>query len=187
MSLGILAGGAARRMGGQAKGLIEIEGESLIARAARRLPDADTFLLGDPAGPYAELGWPTYPDLIAGKGAPGGVLTAIRRARDPWVFVIACDMPNVDDEARSGLIALRQAPATLYRCEGRLQPLAGWWHRDAAEQIEAAMESNWGLTRIARALEACVVETDRGDWFENLNRPEDLSEMRRRRAGPAAS
>ena len=39
------------------------------------------------------LGLPLYPDLVPGRGALGGLYTALSAASQPLVAVVACDMP----------------------------------------------------------------------------------------------
>ena len=60
----VLAGGRATRMGGRDKGLLELLGEPLAARALRRLrPQVGTLLLNANRhlDAYAALGVPLYP------------------------------------------------------------------------------------------------------------------------------
>ncbi len=180
MTGALLAGGRARRLGGVAKGLIEVDGEAIAARLLRLLREVceDVFVVGDPAGPYADLGVPVVADRVPGKGAPGGVHTALRTAAPGWVCVLACDLPRFDRPTLDALRARAGAQdAVLARVDGRLQPTAGLWHTRAAPTIEALLPTDPGFGRIVAALQVEVVEGLRAGAFFNLNTPADRQQM----------
>ncbi len=93
--LGIFVGGAGTRMGGVAKGLLEHDGESLVARwlriaAACAVP---ARLVGrHPA--YAQLGT-LLDDAAPATGPLGGLTALLRHADTRYVVAVACDMPFV--------------------------------------------------------------------------------------------
>lgn len=93
----ILAGGESRRMG-QNKALLRLSpgGPTLVETVVARLAEAgyqSPILLANTPNDYAFLGLPTFPDSIQGKGALGGILTALQCAPQERVLVVACDMP----------------------------------------------------------------------------------------------
>jgi molybdopterin-guanine dinucleotide biosynthesis protein A len=93
----IQAGGESRRMG-KDKALIPFLGAPLIQRVRGRVaPLADELLVTtNQPQDYRFLGLPLYPDLIPGRGALGGLYTALSAASQPLVAVVACDMPFVN-------------------------------------------------------------------------------------------
>jgi len=94
LTLAIQSGGQSTRMG-RDKGLVEFLGKPLIARVMERLaPMADEVIVttNDPDS-YRFLGMPLFPDLKPGRGALGGLHTALASASHPLVAVVACDMP----------------------------------------------------------------------------------------------
>jgi molybdenum cofactor guanylyltransferase len=94
LTLVVQAGGESRRMGSD-KGLLPFLGKPLIQRVIDRLaPMADEVLVttNNPEA-YRFLGLPLYEDVMPGKGALGGLLTALTAASQPLVAVVACDMP----------------------------------------------------------------------------------------------
>ncbi len=180
MTGALLAGGRARRLGGAPKGLFEVDGEAIAARLVRLLRAVcdEVFVVGDPAGPYAQLGVPVLADRIPGKGAPGGVHAALSAAAPGWVCVLACDLPRFDRVTLDALRARADAQdAVLARVEGRLQPTAGLWHTRAAPVIGALLPQNPGFGRIVDALRVEVVEGLPADAFFNLNTPADQAKM----------
>ena len=99
LSLVIQAGGQSRRMG-QDKALLPFLGRPLVSRVIDRLASlADEVLVttNQPEA-YAFLGLPLLPDLKPGRGALGGLYTAVASAGSPLVAVVACDMPFVSPE-----------------------------------------------------------------------------------------
>ena len=85
----ILAGGASRRMG-RDKALLEIEGETLVARAARLLAEVcgEVLIADRGTGPASVPDGP-------GRGPAAGILGAAR-ARPGWsLLVLAVDLPFV--------------------------------------------------------------------------------------------
>lgn len=39
-----------------------------------------------------------YPDIIKGYGPLGGIYTALERVKTDYIYVLACDMPNINKE-----------------------------------------------------------------------------------------
>ena len=103
----LLVGGAARRLGGRPKALLRVDGVPLLDRLTSLLEATvgPVTLIGDPQGPYAGRGTPIYPDVLPGRGAPGGLHAALSYAPSGWVFVTAGDMPHLTAEIITTLIA----------------------------------------------------------------------------------
>ena len=94
----ILAGGAASRFGGRAKGLERVGGARIIDRLAAMLTDtlgtAPLVVSNDPGAARWAAGLSVVPDDLPGEGALGGIYTAVRQAPAP-VICVAWDMPFV--------------------------------------------------------------------------------------------
>src|ERR1051326_1639787 len=94
----IIAGGAALRLGGAAKGLLEVGGRRILDR----LVDAFQEALGEPpllvANAPEARGWRDGLQVVAdrrpGAGTLGGLWTAVVEAQAP-VVCVAWDMPFV--------------------------------------------------------------------------------------------
>jgi molybdopterin-guanine dinucleotide biosynthesis protein A len=184
----LVAGGRATRLGGVPKGLLRVNGEAIAARTLRlfaRLLEASLVVANDPA-PYLALGAPVIPDLLPGKGAPGGLHAALSAARTPWIVAVACDMPFVSEEGLRLLWARREgAVAVVPERGGRLEPLHALWSRAALPALDAALRAgDPSLQGFARACGARVV--DEAAWrehdpagraFENVNTPEDAARL----------
>jgi len=181
----LLAGGRAARLGGVAKGLLRVDGEPLAARALRLFHTLfeDALVVANDPAPYAALGARVVADVVAGKGAPGGVHAALSAARTEWVFTAGCDMPFLSADGVA-LLAGRRAghDAVLVRFGGHLEPLHALWSRACLPAFERALRAgNPSLRDVARMVKVAVVED--ADWrtidpdgraFANANTPDDL-------------
>ena len=180
--LAILAGGRARRMGGVAKGLTCVDGSPIIDRLIGMAPQlrARPVLVGDHADAYAGRGAPILPDVIADRGPPGGVLTALEAAPG-WTAVVALDLPFLNAAFLLDLLdESADVDAILPTHAGRLQPLAGWWHPRALPALTRLLTDHApGFSRIAEALTVRRVEHPDPRPFTNLNTPADVARVRR--------
>lgn len=190
----LVAGGRATRLGGVAKGLLRVDGEPLAARALRvyRALFEDALVVANDPAPYAALGARIVADVIAGKGAPGGVHAALAAARTGWVFTAGCDMPFLSAEGIA-LLAARRAghDAVLVRFAGRLEPLHALWSRACLPAFERALRAgDPSLRELSRLVNAAVIEEPEwrtidpdGRAFANANTPDDLVRLGLARPG----
>jgi molybdopterin-guanine dinucleotide biosynthesis protein A len=184
----LLAGGRAERLGGIPKGLLQVDGEPIAVRALAlfRALFGEALLVTSTPGPYATLGVVAVPDLLPGRGAPGGLHAALTAVRTGWVFAAACDMPFLS-EAPIRLLAARRAGAlaVLVRRRGRLEPLHAFWSRGCLPALERLLaEGQPSLRALAASVPAQVVEEadfraadPEGRALENVNTPEDAARL----------
>src|ERR1700685_2579242 len=95
----ILAGGESSRMGVD-KGLLEIAGVPMIARAARLVESvvgSPVVVVGTPEK-YRELGLRAVADDWPGCGPLGGIATALHASDAEWNLIVACDLPYLTRE-----------------------------------------------------------------------------------------
>ncbi len=184
----LLAGGRATRLGGIPKGLLAVGGEPIAARSLRLLRAlfADALLVANDPAPYAALGARVVPDLLPGKGAPGGLHAALSAAGTEWVFAAACDMPFLSTEAIRFLAARRGGwDAVLVRAAGRLEPLHAFWSRRCLPELDRLLRAgDPSLRQLAAAVRARVVEEPEwrtvdpdGRALANVNTPEDAARL----------
>ena len=96
----VLAGGRARRMGGEDKGLVVYRGRPLVAYALDALSlIAGTILINANRNQeeYARFGYPVIEDLTDSFDGPlAGLLSAMRSAQTEYVLTVPCDCPQVN-------------------------------------------------------------------------------------------
>ncbi|WGV20106.1 molybdenum cofactor guanylyltransferase MobA [Pseudomonas putida] len=125
----ILAGGRGQRMGGRDKGLIDWQGEPLVAHVHRVLrPLTDDLVISCNRNQQA---YRAYADQLVGDaeadfpGPLAGVIAGLKVARHEWVVLLACDAPLVDRGLIEGLLrlAVTSDSAAMVRQGGYWQPM----------------------------------------------------------------
>jgi molybdopterin-guanine dinucleotide biosynthesis protein A len=179
----ILAGGAARRLGGRDKPAEPVGGRSLVTRVAAAVPDAVPLIV---VGPH-------YPDLphaqyVREDPPAAGPIPALRAGLTAlpggeWVAVLAGDLPFLRVEHVRALLAAAagSAGAVLVDDTGREQWLAGVWRPRALRGALAAYggSSLGGVFAPLRpALVRLQVAGGPAPWFD-CDTPEDLERARR--------
>ena len=90
---------------GTDKALLEVDGRALavIVADALRTSGADRVVaVGGDLDGLSALGLDAVPDLHAGEGPLGGILTALDATTEDVVVVLACDLPGADPIADHG-------------------------------------------------------------------------------------
>jgi molybdenum cofactor guanylyltransferase len=172
----VLVGGKARRMGGLPKGLLTVDGDSIVGRLVTLLQDyaKRIVLIGDPHGPYRRLKLPILPDVLPDRGAPGGVYTALRCATAEWIIIVSCDLPKLDAETIGLLVPDAASDVIMYRSAGRAQPLAALWRSSAVTAFELCFERGQpGFSEILSQLRVKWLDEDPGEALMNVNTPEE--------------
>ena len=93
----MLAGGAASRLGGRPKGLLDLGGRTILDGLIDLLTETTgtpPFLVANaPEAPSWRPGLETVRDVIPGAGALGGLHAALSKARPDRVLCVAWDLP----------------------------------------------------------------------------------------------
>ncbi|HEY1536848.1 MAG TPA: molybdenum cofactor guanylyltransferase [Polyangiaceae bacterium] len=169
MLIGIFVGGAGKRMGGVAKGLLRTPrgDETLIGRllavCGRAAPQAPRYLVGV-SPEYASLEVTQLPDDPSGTGPIGGLRSLLLRARADGaarVLALACDLPFLDETMIASLLEPLHSAARVPLVDERFQPLAAAY---ATEATLAAVDRALSLGK--RALMHVLDEL--GDDLEPL-------------------
>jgi molybdenum cofactor guanylyltransferase len=193
-SAAILAGGRARRLGGQDKSALIVDGLRFIDRQREALtPLTDRIVLvgaRDARTAPLDVENDRWPDA----GPLGGLATALLTATTDRVLVLACDLPCVTTEFLAFLADVDPAAtAVVPVCDDRWQPLCAFYARRTVETFVAA------LARGERAVAPVVNQLgprlighhewapfDRtGLLLANVNTPDDLARICSR--GPRAA
>ena len=165
---------------GRDKALLEIEGETLLARAVRRLAEVcDEVLIAD-AGRGLDPG--SIPDG-PGRGPAAGVLGALRARPGRSLLVLAVDLPFVPEPLLEEL-ACSGADLAIPSWSGGVEPLCALYGPAAlallAKRVGQGRLDLWSLPEepgisVRRLGEEELARFgDPTRMFLNLNRPEDL-------------
>ena len=200
----ILMGGRASRMGGYHKFLLEDRsGRTYLEKQMDELRDFDRLYLSAANEQQCHLiqNWITQKcrcliDRVTDCGPLGGLYTVLNqlKSEDDWVFVTACDLPELKKQMIEGL--LQAAAEAEDDCEvvvyqdrqGKIHPLCGLYRSSILPVIEQmlllkdykimhllirsrcriAMAEDWGIS---------------DDQFVNINTPENYQRWRKQGHG----
>ena len=173
----ILAGGKARRFGGQDKGEILIGGERLIDIIHARLVPQSTEIIISGTRDYG-LDLTVVPDSDDAPSGPVGGLYSIWKSLEPreaeGFFTVAVDGPNLPNNLIDSLYS-HVSSAIAVDDAGR-HPTYGWWRMEdlSAAWAKFQGEPSISLNRLADAARAKEVSWEGRESFTNINRAEDL-------------
>ncbi|MBI3151322.1 MAG: molybdenum cofactor guanylyltransferase [Chloroflexi bacterium] len=193
LTIVIQAGGASSRMG-EDKALKPFLGRPLIQRVVERLaPIADEMIVttNRPAE-YGFINLRLVTDLKPGRGALGGLYTAIASASHPFVAVAACDMPFASKnffESAHRLMVREEADVVIAKTDEGYEPFHALYRRETClPAIEAAIDADqWKVIAWFPQVKVKILSPDEvrafdpsGLCFWNLNTPEEFSEAEQR-------
>lgn len=179
---------------GEDKALKPFLGRPLIHRVIDRLtPIADELIVTtNRPGDYEFLNLRLIPDLKPGRGALGGLYTAIASAASPLVAVVACDMPfasRIFFEGARRLLVEEETDVVIAKTEEGYEPLHALYRREAClPAIEAAIDADqWKVISWFPQVKVRMLTSDEVNLFDpsglcfwNLNTPEEFMEAEKR-------
>jgi molybdenum cofactor guanylyltransferase len=185
----ILAGGKARRMGGEDKGLITLQGKPLIDYVIRALePQVGNIIINANRNPeqYGRYGLPVIADMIGGYFGPlVGMATGMHNTSKPFIVTVPCDSPFVPARLVENLYRAlhdKQADISVAHDGARMQPVFALLRCQLLPGLLAYLDGGgrkidtW-YSQHRLALADC---SDSPDTFLNLNTPEDRLDLEKR-------
>ncbi len=199
LTAAILAGGQSSRMGTD-KAFVELAGRTLIAHMLAQIAQVDaiqnTIIITNDLEPYKPLNLPLFSDRIPGKGALGGIYTALHASQHAHTLVLACDMPLINPALLGYMAALRTdtdppPDVIVPRVDGYPQGLHAIYGKTCLDIIQKDLEADrlkvigfYGVVRVRYLDEAEYRPYDpQQRAFFNVNTPQDLAEARQMLAG----
>ncbi len=173
---------------GQDKALLPFCGKPLIERILMRLSGLadEVCITSNRPAMLKYLGLPVIADILPGKGALGGLYTALASAANPEVIVVGCDMPFVNARLLSAeceLLAATRSDAVIPISSYGFEPLhAVYRQENCLAAVQSALEG--GQMRMSAWFskvqvyhmpsgEASVYDPDLRS-FINVNTPEEF-------------
>jgi len=179
ITLGILAGGQATRLGGVDKAWIERGGLPQVVRWQRRFASETTAVLVSAnrnLARYAEVGLEAISDRIPGELGPIAGLDAVLQAcSTPWLLSIPVDLIGVNECLLPSLWSARGINGAFAVDDDGAQPLVALWRVEAART--AVTQSISEGTHAVHAVQARIGMNEvrfEGVRYGNLNTPDDL-------------
>ncbi len=184
----ILAGGGSTRMKSN-KALLPFSGELFIERIYRRLATLfpEVIIVTDTPELYQFLPCRKVPDLFPKMGSLAGIHSGLVHAATPYVFVVACDMPYLNDNLIGRLAdRISGQDVVIAESDKGLEPLHAFYGKGCIPAMEEAL--NNGKSRIIECFDwdrvtvvsrEAVAEIDpEGLSFRNINTPEEYFHIR---------
>jgi molybdenum cofactor guanylyltransferase len=187
----ILAGGQARRMDGQDKGLIEVSGRPMIEYVIAALePQLDTIIINANRNHdiYARYGFPVIADNYEGYNGPlAGMASCMKTIDTEYMITSPCDSPFLPDDLVTrmfGALQDNQADISVADSGERIQPVFSLMKCSLLDSLLAYLDSGerkidfWfkqhAMTR--------VNFSDKPETFINVNTPEDIKNIEARQS-----
>jgi molybdopterin-guanine dinucleotide biosynthesis protein A len=182
----ILAGGRARRMGGQDKGLLTLAGEPMISHVIRMLqPQVDALIISANRNveTYAQFGYPIVSDSLDGFPGPlAGMLAAMDHARSDFIITVPCDSPLLFVHYCDRMMqAMRQTHCDLVvAADGsRIQPVFTLLRTSLREDLSQYIQQGGRKIDLwfARHHKTIADFSDHLEMFRNINTPDELAAL----------
>jgi len=180
ISIVILAGGQASRMGGQNKGLALLAGKPMLQHVLERLPQAADIFISANADieRYEQFGYPVIADALAGQLGPmNGIYSALAAAKSEWLLTIPCDIPYIPLDYLSRMANQSSQAKAYVASDGQR------WHHGCCllhsslqtELLRHLDQQKLAMHRFLKMMHAQSVDfSDQADGFMNINTTKEL-------------
>jgi FdhD protein len=184
----ILAGGGSSRMGSN-KALLLHHGGRIIEGIYRTLAELfeEVIVVTNTPELYQFLPCRKVPDIYPGKGVVAGIHAGLSQSSEDAVFVVACDMPQLQGELIRHLTTLAEGvDVVMPLSPGGYEPLHAIYGKGCLPALEELLQT--GDQRVISLLPRVNVREvpaeevalfDQGfDSFANINTPDDYYRLR---------
>jgi len=182
----VLAGGKSRRMGSD-KALLAQDGETQLARTVsllqRHVERVFVSTRKDQAGDTERGKFEQIVDRYDDMGPIAGILSAMDENDTVSWLVVACDLPNIDDDTIKELLAHQSSEQdfTAYRSsyDGLPEPLCAIYGVGSRAIVDGFIAE--GITcprKILIRSNAELLQQSRSESLDNINTPDDLATSR---------
>lgn len=179
----ILTGGKSRRMGSH-KSFLKYGDTTFIEHQIAKLRKIfhEIILSANDRNLYSSLNLPVIPDIMPEKGPLSGICAGLMYIQSPYAFVIACDMPFVNEKVILYLKEYMNGYDVIVPQTRRgLEPLHAFYSKNCIEPMRRCIEQD--RLRIVDFFEEVKVKVVDSKEFQgldvigqslvNLNTPEE--------------
>jgi molybdopterin-guanine dinucleotide biosynthesis protein A len=178
----VLAGGAALRLGGVDKPMLDIEGAPMLVHVLDAVAAAGTRVVVGPTRAIDRtVTW--CQEAPPGGGPVAGLAAALPLTSASTLIVLAADLPRIRPAINRLLEALRPpADAAMLSSGGRRNHLAAAWHRHALVAALGRVGTARGAAMRTLAAGVTVAEVADAGWGDDCDTWSDLARHRSRSA-----
>jgi len=171
-------------MGGRNKALLQISGQTFIARIHQCLGPffSNTIIISNDINDFGIPNTFVYPDIFKNIGPLGGIHSALVHSFDSTIFVVSCDMPFADPSVAYTLAVeyFKKEPDILVPLINNYkEPLFAFYSKSLIPKIESIITSSEGrpindLLKITNTqLYELPDNPETRRCFTNINSPDD--------------
>jgi len=184
----ILAGGKSSRMAAN-KALLTVKECPLITETyetLNRIFDEILVITNSPEE-YESIPARKIEDIIPGKGPLGGLYTGLTVSKTRYSFVVACDMPFLNDRIINYMLDKIEGYDVVVPCsESGIEPLHAIYSKTCLEPIythlvdgDLKVQSFFDDVKVAYIRQSEIMQFDpEGKTFMNINSDSDLQRVR---------
>lgn len=172
----ILAGGNSTRMGTN-KAFMVYRHKRMIDWVIEVAGKITANIIISTNSHISDLDFPQVKDTYENIGPMGGIFSGINKSGAKWNLVLACDIPDSNAEFLLYLSTYFNDYQAIIPVlpEGRIQPLAAWYHHSILPIIEDQIQAgDYKMQNLLNHLNTLYVECSNESWFKNVNTPSDL-------------
>ena len=186
----LLAGGKSRRMGEDKRHLVVGE-QTLLERGLAVLQSifCEVLVVIAQDSPPLKVAARVVRDLVPDCGSLGGLYTGLTQATAPYIFVVACDMPFLNQTVITQFTSRRgTADIVMARLADRLHPMHALYGKRCVPALEEMIRArqfkiqevvSHSFLRVHYVTEADLLTIDpSGHSFYNVNTMADLEAAR---------
>ncbi len=186
----LLAGGKSRRMGEDKRHLVVGE-QTLLERGLAVLQSifCEVLVVIAQDSPPLKVAARVVRDLVPDCGSLGGLYTGLTQATTPYIFVVACDMPFLNQTVITQFTSRRgTADIVMARLADRLHPMHALYGKRCVPALEEMIRArqfkiqevvSHSFLRVHYVTEADLLTIDpSGHSFYNVNTMADLEAAR---------
>lgn len=187
----ILMGGKNSRMGGNIKGLLQIEDVTFLERIISVLKDFDNIYLSvskafssSEIKRYEEMGLTVIVDLYDDIGPMGGIYSSLKKCNEDRLFITGCDMPFINKDLINELKlhVKENTDVVLFSKNKLLYPLGAIYSKNLIPFMDDLIIKGeykpLKLIRNSNFIELPIENTNISDEvFRNINTPQDYDEL----------
>ncbi|HLQ40414.1 MAG TPA: molybdenum cofactor guanylyltransferase [Tetragenococcus sp.] len=178
----VLCGGKSSRMGFD-KALLKIDHQYVVQKTCQNLQKifAEILLVTDRKDKFPDQIQRQYSiveDEFYQKGPLGGLVTALHHIKTPYLFLIACDIPNVSLTDIHQLYEQIQDRQVVLFADNYLETLFAFYHQSCLPILEKQLEK--GELKIRTAFSKLDVKQVKTPHLilKNINEPNELNEWK---------
>lgn len=175
----VLCGGKSSRMGFD-KSLLQLDGEFMLLRTIKQLKKifSETVLVTNKRTKFptifsqVEILEDHYPE----KGPLGGLVTALECVKTEYIFLLACDIPNLNiDLIRKMAHYIESYDVVICKQNNCFEPLFAFYHNSCVTILQQQLQTDdWRIRKEFDRFKVKVVTLESSFGLKNVNTPEEL-------------